>query len=185
MSRYLFLLLFLLPANAAVATAPADDLDELISLLLIREDLEYQHQSCVQGSADIVQAEIRHEIDTEYRDLGLEADDIALLISIYSEFYESGCSYLDGDEVIDFYRSQIRNRFTAEEISALVDFYRSPLGLKLNAQWLEINKVFGDILGERQAADSFAAQRRYEEQMELFWIRLENKAAEEAIDRGA
>ena len=185
MFRSLLILLLVLSANAAMATAAEDDLEELISLLLIRQDLDYQHQSCVEGSADMVEAEIRHELDTEYRDLELEADDIALLISIYSEFYESGCAYLDGDEVINFYRSEIRKRFTDEEISALIDFYRSPLGLKLNAQWLEINKVFGDILGERQAADSFEAQRRYEEQMELFWIRLENKAAEDAIDRGA
>jgi hypothetical protein len=185
MYRSLLFCLLVLPANAALAASPADDVDELISLLLIREDLEYQHQSCVEGSADIVEAEIRHELDTEYSDLELEADDIALLISIYSEFYESGCSYLDGDEVINFYRGEIRKRFTAEEIGALIEFYSSPLGLKLNAQWLEINKVFGDILGERQAADSFEAQRRYEEQMELFWIRLENKAAEEALDRGA
>ncbi len=185
MFRSLLVSLLVLSTNAAVAAAPADGVDELISLLLIREDLDHQYQSCIQGSADIVEAEIRHELDGEYADLELEADDIALLISIYSEFYESGCSYLDGDEVINFYRSEVRKRFTAEEIGALIEFYSSPLGVKLNAQWLEINKLYGDILGERQAVDSFEAQRRYEEQMELFWIRLENKAAEEALDRGA
>jgi hypothetical protein len=185
MHRYLFILLILLPWYGSASGAPADDVDELVSLLLIREDLENQHRSCVESSASIVEAEIRHEIDNDFADLELDADDIALLISIYSEFYQSGCDYLDGDEVIDFYRGEIRKRFSAEEIRALIDFYRSPLGRKLNAEWLQINRLYDDILSERQAADSFAAQRRYEEQMELFWFRLENKAAEEAPDRGA
>ena len=136
------------------------------------------------SGATLVEAEVGYEIDERYGDIELQADDLALLVAIYSEFYRSSCDHLAGDEVLNFYRAEFRRRFDADEIAGLIAFYRSPLGAKLNAEWLEINRVYGKMLQDRQAEESFAAQRRYERRMDEFWLRYEEKT-ESAPERGA
>lgn len=162
-----------------------EDVEELIDLLRLEEDIKNQYENCISGSAKVTEAEILHEMQDEYSDLNLDSEDLELLLSIYSEFYHYGCAYLAGDEIPNFYRIELKKRFTHAEIKSLIEFYKTPLGVKLNSQWIKINKEFGGILNERHAADSFEAQRRFEERMESFWNHLEKKAVEESLDKGA
>lgn len=184
-AKNLTIILFVLITPSVAAESLSEDLEELISLQRIEEDIKNQHKDCLEGSANATEAEIKHELETEYSELNLAADDIAILIAIYADFYNFNCSYLAGDEITNFYRVEFRKRFTHAEIKSLIEFYKSPLGKKLIHQSLEISKEYSNILKERQAVDSFEAQRRYEDQMESFWKRLEKKAAEEQKDHGA
>jgi hypothetical protein len=177
--------LFFLVVFPATAGTLNEDIEELISLLKLEEDITNEYVKCVSGSADVVEAEIKHEMLNEYSDIKLDGEDLALLVSIYTEFYNYGCVYLAGDEVPNFYKIEIKKRFTHADIKSLIEFYKTPLGLKLNDQWFEINKEYGKILKDRQAVDSFEAQRKYEERMEAFWEHLEKKATEEASEHGA
>lgn len=169
----------------AAQPAAADGVERLIDLLRLEEDIEAQYDQCIAGANRISEAEVEYEFAQNYPDIELQPDDLALLIAIYSEFYRSSCEHLAGDEVLNFYRAEFRRRFDTAEIDALVAFYETPLGVKLNAEWLEINRNYGAVLQDRQAVDSFAAQRRYEQRMEEFWLRLDEKAAATAPDRGA
>ncbi len=185
MLRVTFWFLLVLVTFPVAANTLAEDIEEIVALLLIEEELKTQHKQCIESSANITESEIRHGLDSEYSDVEFDADDIALLVSIYADFYTYGCSYLAGNEAVSFFKAEIRKRFYHEEIIALIDFYKTPLGRKLNAQWFEINTLYGNILQERQLVDAFEAQRRYEEQMEKFWIRLEEKETTEAKDGDA
>lgn len=177
---YLFLLLFAI--FPVTANTLSEDIAEMVSLLRIEEDLQTQHNQCIEGSADITEAEIERGLNAEYSDIDFDAEDLALLVTIYAEFYIYGCSYLTGSELVNFYKAEIRKRFSHAEIIALIDFYKTPLGNKLNTQWLEINNLYGSIFQERQTVDTYEAQRNYEEQMEKFWNHLEKKADEREKD---
>lgn len=170
----------LLPSLLGAGPVRADNVDELIGLLRIAETVEAQHRECLDGSSKSLEAELDYELQSG--DLGIEpgSEDWALLTAIYAEFYHSTCSYLDGDEIVNFYRSEFRRRFSGDEIDQLIEFHRSPLGLKLTAQWFEIDRVYGETLNQRQATDSFNAQRRFEQRMEDFWLYLEEKATGES-----
>ncbi len=185
MLKHVLILLSALTISPVLAGSLSDDIEELIALTKIEEDIKNQHMECISGSANITEAEIRHMINGEYSDIQMDSEDVALLISIYSEFYNYSCAYLAGDEVPNFYRIQFRKRFTHPEIESLIEFYKTPVGIKLNNQWIEINKTYGEILKERNAVDSFEAQRKFEKRMEDFWIYLEKKAAEETTEQGA
>ena len=170
----------LLPLLLVAGQVRADSVDELIELLRIAETVEAQHHECLDGSSKSVEAELDYELESG--ELGLEpgSEDWALLTAIYAEFYHSACSYLDGDEIVNFYRSEFRQRFAPEEIDRLIEFYRTPLGKKLTAQWFEIDRVYGEILNQRQITDTYNAQRRFDQRMEDFWLYLDEKATEES-----
>lgn len=178
-------LVLLFAALPAGGTTLDEDVETLAALLRLDEDIRNQYQQCIGGSADMSASAIRREIAETYADVELDGEDLAILMSIYTEFYNQGCDYLDGPEIGIFYRAELRKRFTHEEIRSLIEFYRTPLGLKLNAQWLEINHAFGEILNQRQNDDGFEAQRRLEQRMQDFWDYLERKASEEKIEHGA
>ncbi|MDH3377952.1 MAG: DUF2059 domain-containing protein [Gammaproteobacteria bacterium] len=183
--KYTLVFLFVLVAKPTEAGSLSEDIEELIALIRLEEDIKNQYQECISGSANITEVEIQHEIRNEYSDIMLDSEDLVLLVSIYSEFYNYRCSYLSGDAVPNFYRLEFRKRFTHAEIKSLIEFYKTPLGLKLNNQWIEISKEYGKIIKDRSAVDSFEAQRRYENQMEMFWEHLERKAQEEPSEKGA
>ena len=167
------------------ASATDDPIDELVALMLLREDVANQYAECVEGSKKIARDEIEHSLDNEWRELTLDAEDVALLVSIYTEYYLGGCDYLDGEEIVNFYRSEIRQRFSEADIEALIEFYRSPIGDKLSREWLAINQAFGQLLIERQLVENYAAQRLFEQRMEDFWTYLERKATGQDSQTGA
>jgi hypothetical protein len=163
-------------ALLAVGPVRADNVDELITLLKIREEFAAQHQECIEGALQSLDLELQFEIQSD--DLEIEKDDPdwALLAAIYSEYYEAICSYLSGDEIINFYRSEIRKRFTAQEIDALIKFHNTPLGKKLAIEWFEIGRSNAKILKERQSIDEFDAQRQFDRRMEDFWNYRQDKS---------
>jgi len=178
------LILCIVPGPAGAATVD-EDIEELVALLRLDEDTRNQYQQCLNGSADLSVTAIRREILDTYTDIDLDSEDIAILVSIYTEFYNQGCDYLAGSAMTNFYRAEIRKRFTRDEIESLIEFYKTPLGLKLNAEWLGINQAYGEILNRRQASDGLEAQQRFEERMQEFWRYLDEKATEETSEQGA
>ncbi len=185
----LFLILFpvgmyIFGASAHAGTVD-EDIEELVALLRLDEDTKNQYQQCLSGSTDMSVSAIRREILDTYTDIDLDSEDIAILVSIYTEFYNQGCNYLAGSAMSNFYRAEIRKRFTHDEIESLIEFYKTPLGLKLNAEWLYINQAYGEILNRRQATDGLEAQRHFEERMQDFWLYLERKSTEETTEQGA
>jgi len=181
----LLLLALCLLATPVYSATVDEDVEELVALLRLDEDIRNQYQQCMNGSTDMSVSAIRREILETYTDIELDSDDIAMLVSIYTDFYNQGCNYLTGSEMQNFYREELKKRFSRDEIRSLIEFYKTPLGLKLNAEWLGINQAYGEILNRRQAADGLEAQRRFEERMQDFWNYLERKATEEAIGQGA
>jgi len=185
MVKHLFALSLLLAAFPAAPGTLDEDVEELVALLRLDEDIRNQYQQCMSGSAVMTTSAIQREILETYADIELDSEDLALLMSIYSEFYNQGCAYLDGPEIPNFYRIELRKHFSQDEIRGLIEFYKTPLGLKLNARWLEINRAYGDALNQRQAVDGFEAQRRFELRMEDFWNYLERKTGDERKEHGA
>ena len=156
--------------------ARADNVEELIDLFLIREDVEAQHRECLQGSSDSIAAELEDERESGELDIGPGDEDWNLLVAIYAEYYTALCAYLSGDEILHFYRAEFRKRFSPEEIDALIAFHTTPLGRKLNRQWFEISRVFGDVIYERQLLDSTEALKQFEQRLQDFWDYRDDKA---------
>ena len=152
-----------LPAQAA------DRVDELVAVFRIQDEIEAQYRECIEDASKSVESELQSYLESG--ELGLEQgdEDWALLIAIYAEYYNTLCDFLDGDEILNFYRSEFRKRFTAEEMDALIEMHQGPLGQKLVDQWFEINRVYGDVVSERQRVDNEAAYRQFERRMESFW----------------
>lgn len=167
--KQLSVLLLFMTAMFYANAVRADSIEELIELFRIKEEIEAQHKECLQGSSQSIEAEIQYELETERLEIEPGDEDWALLIAIYSEYYNALCDYLSGEEILNFYRSEFRKRFTPEEIATLIEFHRTPVGKKLNNELFEINRVFGKILSERQSIDAYEAQRRFEEHIEGFW----------------
>ena len=159
-------------------SAVADNVDELVALYRIQEDLQAQHQQCLDGAALSLEMDLESAQQSQELDIAPGDPDWALLGAIYSEYFAKICSYLEGEEILNFYRSEIRKRFTAAEIDTLIEFNKTPLGRKVNAEWLNINRVYTDILNERQALDAFDAQQRFDSRMDDFWEYRQNKANE-------
>jgi len=167
--KQLSILLVTVTALLYANVAPADNVEELIELFRIKEEIESQHKECLDGSAQSIEAEIQYELESERLEIEPGDEDWALLIAIYSEFYNALCDYLSGEEILNFYKSEFRKRFTPEEIDTLIEFHRTPAGKKLNNELFEINRIFGKTLSERQSIDAYEAQRRFEEHIEGFW----------------
>ena len=167
------------------APAMADPVDELVDLYRIEEDLQAQHSECLAGAARSLEMDL--EAARQSNDLELEPGDPdwALLGAIYSEYFTSICSYLEGDEILNFYRSEIRRRFTPGEIDQLIEINKTPLGRKVNEEWLNINRLYGEILNDRQAVDAADAQQRFDRRMTEFWKYRRDRADDKAPEQDA
>lgn len=163
----------------------SDDIEELIDLFRIEEDIEAQYRECLDSSTKSVEAELRFELQSERMEIDPGDDDWALLIAIYSEYYTALCDYLSGDNILNFYRAEFRKRFSADEISALIAFHKTPIGKKLNDEWFQINRTYSEVLGERQSVDSYEAQRQFDKRMEDFWDYREEKLNSESREQDA
>ena len=159
----------LLLSLACIAPAAADNVDELVELYQIREDVKAQHEECLKGAVQALEMDLQSGFAEDEFDIERGDPDWALLGAIYSEYYASVCSYLKDDFLVDFYREEIRKRFTSDEIDALIEFNKTPLGRKMNDQWFLINREYGAIVTERQNRDAQDAQRRFERRMDDFW----------------
>ena len=165
--------------------ASADNVETLIDLFRLEEETRAQHEECLDNSSKSVEAELRAYLESG--ELGIESgeEDWALLIAIYAEYYDAFCDYLSGDEILNFYRSEFGKRFTPAEIDALIEFHSTPIGIKLNDEWFEMNRAFGKLIGERQLLDSRAAQTRFEARLESFWQYREEKLNRESREQDA
>lgn len=163
----------------------ADNIDVLIEQFRIGDDVEAQYKECLDGSSKTIEAELQFELETDRLEIEPGDADWALLIAIYSEYYNSICDYLTGDEILNFYKAEFRKRFSAEEIDALIEFHQTPLGQKLNNEWFDITRDYGEILIERQTIDGYEAQRQFEKQIDDFWNyrneKLDNKSREQDV----
>lgn len=166
-------------------SAAADKVDELIESFRLEEEMQAQHRECLDNSSKSVEADLRDYLESG--ELGIEAgdEDWALLIAIYAEYYNAFCDYLAGDAILNFYRAEFRKRFTPAEIDALIEFNATPIGKKLNDQWFEMNRAYGELVSEQQLDDSRAAQTRFEERMEKFWEYREDKLNRESREQDA
>lgn len=176
-------LLIALVASVALhvpGPAIADSVDELVELFRIQDEVEAQHRECIEDSSSSVEAELQAYLLSG--ELGLERgdEDWALLIAIYAEYYNALCNFLAGDEILNFYRSEFRKRFTPEEMDALIEMHQDPLARRLIDEWFAINRVYGDLVSERQRIDNEEAYAKFEARMENFW-----KYREEKLGRGA
>ena len=165
----------LLTLSAASPTR-ADNVDELIELFNIQREYAAQHSECLAGAVKSLEFELQLELQSDELEIEKGDPDWALLAAIYSEYYEAICGYLSGDEIVNFYRAEFRKRFSSREIDALIEFYRTPLGKKLTAEWFEINRVFAEIQNERQSIDAFEAQQQFDLRMEDFWNYRQQKS---------
>ena len=165
--------------------ALADNVDVLVEQYKIEEDLRAQHQQCLAGAAQSLEMDLEAGRQSDDYDIEPGDPDWALIGAIYSEYYTALCSYLTGDEILNFYRVEIRKRFTAAEIDSLIEFNNTPLGQKVNDEWFKINQVYGDILNERQTVDGFDALQRFEDRMDDFWDYRQNKAIGKSPEQDA
>ncbi|MCP4430923.1 MAG: DUF2059 domain-containing protein, partial [Gammaproteobacteria bacterium] len=149
------------------------------------DDVEAQYKECLDSSSKSIEAELRFELESERLEIIPGDADWALLIAIYSEYYNSLCAYLSGDEILNFYKAEFRKRFTAEEIDALIKFHETSLGQKLNNEWFDINRAYGEILIERQSIDVYEAQRQFEKQIDDFWNYRDEKLGNESREQDA
>lgn len=167
------------------APALADNIDVLIEQFRIKDDVEAQYKECLDGATKTIEAELRFELESERLEIEPGDGDWALLIAIYSEYYNSICDYLSGDEILNFYKAEFRKRFTAEEVDALIEFHQTPVGQKLNNEWFDITRDYGVILIERQSIDGYEAQRQFEKQIDDFWNyrneKLDNETQEQDV----
>jgi len=165
--------------------AAADNVDELIELFRLEQEMQAQHRECLDNSSKSVEADLRNYLESG--ELGIEPgdEDWALLIAIYAEYYNAFCDYLAGDAILNFYRSEFRQRFTPVEIDALIEFNSTPIGKKLNDEWFDMNRAYSELAAQRQLADSRAAQTRFEERMEKFWEYREKKLNSESREQDA
>lgn len=165
--------------------AKADEVDELIDLLQIRDEMKNQYEDCIENSKKLAKEDFSNSIKESFEGFPLDPEDLAILNTIYSNFWSYGCDFVKSEEVITFYKVEFRNRFTSEQIQGLIKFYQTPLGNKLSDQWLEMNQKFGKILAGRQVAVTQESQKLLEEQMEKFFEHLEKKAIEGSTGSGA
>ena len=155
--------------------AAADKVDELVELFRIQDEVQAQYQECIEDSSRSVETELQSYLLSGELGLKRGDEDWALLIAIYAEYYNALCDFLAGDEILNFYRSEFRKRFTAEEMDALIEMHQGPLGQKLIDQWFEINRVYGDLVSERQRVDTEEAYAKFQARMENFWKYREEK----------
>jgi hypothetical protein len=163
----------------------ADNVDVLVEQYRIADDLRAQHEQCLAGAAQSLEMDLEAGRQSDDYDIEPGDPDWALIGAIYSEYYTALCDYLTGDEILNFYRAEIRKRFTAAEIDSLIEFNNTPLGQKVNDEWFNINQVYGDILNQRQLVDGFEAQQRFEDRMDDFWDYRQNKAIGKSPEQDA
>lgn len=163
--------------------AAADRVDDLVEIFRIQDEVDAQYEECIDDSARSVEAELQSYLLSG--ELGMERgdQDWALLIAIYAEYYNALCDYLAGDEILNFYRSEFRRRFSAEEMDALIEMHRNPIGRKLIDEWFSINREFGKLLRQRQQVDSAEATIQFEQRMDNFWKYREEKLNSESREQ--
>ena len=166
------------------SNANADEVDELIDLLQIRDEMKNQYDECFENSKKLAEEDFSNSIKEDFEDVLLDDEDLAILNAIYLSFWSYGCDFVKSEEVIDFYKAEFRDRFTSAEIQELIKYYRTPLGKKLSSQWLQMNHKFGKILADRQLAVTQESQQLFEEGIEKFFEHLERKASEGSIGSG-
>ncbi len=163
----------------------ADEVGELIDLLQIRDEMKNQYKDCIESSKKLAEEDFSNSIEEDFEGIPLDPEDLAILNTIYSNFWNYGCDFVKSEEVISFYKVEFRNRFTSEQIQELIKFYETPLGNKLSDQWLEMNQKFGKIVADRQVAVTQESQKLFEEQMEKIFEHLEKKAIEGSTESDA
>ena len=166
------------------SNAKADEVDELIDLLQFRDDMKNQYDACIETSKKAAEEKFSNSIKENFEDIPLNPEDLAILNTIYSDFWSYGCDYWKSEEVFNFYKVELRNKFTSEEIQELIKFYETPLGKKLSNQSIEMNQKFAKMLSGREYAVAQEAQKLFEEHIEKFFERLEKKASEGSIEGG-
>ncbi|MCP3900183.1 MAG: DUF2059 domain-containing protein [Desulfobacteraceae bacterium] len=164
--------------------ANADEVDELIDVLRLRDEMKNQYDECIESSRKPAEENLGNSIKGDFEGVPLDSEDLAILSKIYLDFWSYGCDYWEGEEIIDFHKVEFRNSFTSKEIRELIKFYKTPLGNKLNDQWIEIDNKIGKILADRQYSVAQEAQKLWEEQMEKFYEHLEIKIIEGSTEDG-
>ena len=166
------------------SNAKADEVDKLIDLLRIQDEMKNQYDDCIESSKKLAEEDFSNSIKENFEGVPLDPEDLAILNTIYSNFWSYGCDFIKSEEVISFYKGEFRNSFTSEEIQELIKFYETPLGNKLSGQWLVFNSKFAKIIADRQFAVTQESTKLLEEGLEKFFEHLEKKIIEGSTEGG-
>lgn len=159
--------------------ARADTADELVEITAVRENLNVAVQSCTEFAKDLIGEE--YKLNYQANQLGLAPDDPAWLklADIYQKFYDDACSYVDVDELTALFADFYRERFTEDELVEIVAFHQTDAGAKYVSITSEIGLELNQIVNQRMAEGTVAAQSEFEARIQEFWLEQDFKPRSE------